>query len=142
MPDNKSRERQEADAAFDRATSQSREAPTEEAQPVSDKTSKLKELRLERDADARKRMPGVEGLAQARREGRIMAKLTMDDVNHGTDIAGANATAVQRLAERATDLVADGGLSEAQANAWTKAALHGFAEGMAASRRGAEGKGS
>ncbi len=52
----KSKERQEADAAFERATSKSREAAIEEAQPVPDKRSKLKELRLDREAaDALKR---------------------------------------------------------------------------------------
>jgi hypothetical protein len=48
----KSKQRKEADAAFERATSRSREAPADEAQPVSNKTSKLKELRLERDGAA------------------------------------------------------------------------------------------
>ena len=49
MP-NKSKERKQADAAFEVATSQSREPQVAEAQPSSDKTSKLKKLRLERDA--------------------------------------------------------------------------------------------
>ena len=48
----KSKERKEADAAFEVATSQSREPQAAEAQPSSDKTSKLKKLRLERDAAA------------------------------------------------------------------------------------------
>ncbi len=54
----KSKERQQADAAFEAATSQSRELRTAEVQPVADNTSKLKELRLERErliAEALKR---------------------------------------------------------------------------------------
>ena len=50
----KSKERKQADAAFERATSHSRETRTKEAQPASDKTAKLKEVRLARDAAAGK----------------------------------------------------------------------------------------
>ena len=51
MPD-KSKQRTRANAAFEAATSDSRKAQATEAESAPDKTSKLKELRLQRDAEA------------------------------------------------------------------------------------------